>query len=704
MSDQEENCSETTVVNEETAEPLSVAELAELRACGADGALPLARVRASLGAGVADTVVGAAAEVVGTLARATAARRVLGAQGFCAAIAHVLTAAPGTASVTTLGWAARAAANLAYEDAANRDRLLAAGAVPPLVAFLKNLHESSSSASHYAPPLQLRFAVAAVGNASAQHAGVSAACGEAGAVKVLAGVLQSAASVEQEDDDEDIENKDALCGAAAQALENVCAGHKANSARLLKAGGAALVVALLRARRGSTAAEHAQGPCAARHAGLALLDALALTAQDRGDLVNSAAWRAALAEAGVLPALLDLAVDPPFVPIQKHFKQQEQGQDDDEEEEEEEEQGLQENECLQESAAHMLAALVGDVACATRFGPCVARALAFAGDGEAASPQVAGARRLAVRAAQHSVSRAVAQACAVPDIAESVLAHHADALCALLAPTVDAAVRANALGAWALVAADPVRGSTVATMQGGAIVTSALDALGSASDTDAVALRALRLAHNLLVAPVPRACLLAAGAAPRLVHVLDAVANPVILFDAVRCLGAAVSDPADPAALAALEHGGAFRALALLARAEKGVPEPEKKEGEQAKEQQQQEEEEKKDTRDLRVAYEATRVLMRAMRCKDDEHFGMEVLEGERGCVEAFARIAAAPWAVLHRELADTLTALLTHEGTRQALAHAAATERAAWDAIVTAADTVEALQPLAPKLRGLLA
>ena len=726
MSDQEERsctrgASEGEDVCAEAAAPLSVQELADLREGAADGALPLARVRASLGAGAADVVVGAAAELVGTLARQEAYRGVLGAAGFCAALAGVLADAAGTASTATLGWAARAVANLAYEDVPNRARLLAAGAVGPLVALLVRLQgteggedddgngDSNKSKTLPAlPPPQLRFVVAAIGNACAQHAEVSAACGAAGAVEALAGVLARAgAGQATADADADAAAaSDALCAAAAQALENLCAADRANSARLRAADGAARVVALLRARRATPRAEHTCGPCAARRAGLALVDALALTAQDRGDLTNSAAWRVALADAGVLPALLDLATNPPFVPNpprrDSSSNEEQEEEQEEEEEEEQEEQGIGENECVQESAAHMLAVLVSDGACAERFGACMGAALAYAGAAHDALGEGAhAARRLVVRSARYGVSRAAAQACAAPGVAAAVLAEHADALVALLAPDVDAAVRANALGAWALVAADAPRSLAVATTHGGAVVDAALAALAAAHDGAADAPRALRLVHNLLVAPAPRARLLAAGVAPRLVHVVDTVANPVVLFDAVLALGAAVADPADPAdpaALAALNAAGAFRALAVLARAEKGVPEPD-----DDHQQQHEEEKEQEKPRDLRVAYEATRVLMRAMRAAD-EHYGVALLDGERGCVAALARIAGAPWAVLHRELADTLAALLARAGTRQALARAAAAERDAWDALVAAADTVDALTPLAPELRALLA
>ena len=106
------------------ASALTVAELSELKESAEDGALPLARVRASLARGVDRDVVAAAAELVGTLARQEAYRSVLGGQGFCEAITEVLSCEEY--GVKALGYAARAVANLTFEFEANRDRFLAA--------------------------------------------------------------------------------------------------------------------------------------------------------------------------------------------------------------------------------------------------------------------------------------------------------------------------------------------------------------------------------------------------------------------------------------------------------------------------------------------------------------------------------------------------------------------------------------------------
>jgi len=302
-------------------------------------------------------------------------------------------------------------------------------------------------------------------------------------------------------------------------------------------------------------------------------------------------------------------------------------------------------------------------------------------------------RKLIVRSCKHSVSLAAAQACSSDNVAAAVLARNMDIVFTMLDESVDPSVRINAVGLCALLAAHKERGMKVATIRDNAIIKQANACFAEARDSDAYVLRMLKLVHNLLVSPEPRSLLIHNDILSGLAHVVDVLINPMMLFETVKCFVALFADGTDNSVIAEMERSGALARVALLARAEKGVPEPSKdeKEGEQ----------EAPKEKDYRVSYEATRVLLRVMKSEDD-HFACTLLDNEKGCIGMFKRLAATPYDVLHDELASTLKSLLDRDATRAALSRAAQKDKNDWDELLSIISGIKAFEQVGALLKSL--
>eukprot|EP00727_Mastigamoeba_balamuthi_P014527 m51a1_g97 putative ha-tagged protein kinase domain of mitogen-activated protein kinase kinase kinase (1335) ;mRNA; f:301272-306306 len=245
--------------------------------------------------------------------------------------------------------------------------------------------------------------------------------------------------------------------------------------------------------------------------------------------------------------------------------------------------------------------------------------------------------------ARKNTAECLAAACAHGEAADDSLAAAPEDAVAACAAHKDPRARLFVVTALASAATNAQRALQVATKAGRAIVALVADA----QDGDAPALRALAAMQNLTVAPESRALMREFGAVEAVAGVLARLKHPLMLFPATLAARHLLGDGADVAR--ALAAAGACEALGQLARTERGVPDPSTA--------QELDEDEKparpaeSTPRDVRVAYEASRVGARMSSLAPE--LGERLLKA--GIAAGWALMAQSPYDVLVGEAADAL-------------------------------------------------
>lgn len=593
-----------------------------------EAAIPLNRLIASLREGNDWKVREYAADHIGTLARSEDQRKVLAQAGaiphLSAALKNALSEIQAQEGVPTGGVLSasfkvvRAIGNMTYYDAENSAAFLADGAVEATATYLSEMvHRKCAGGA--------KFAAATTGNLASE-------CAEAKTVLVQHGALQSLTELIKHWAQDPV-----TAMFSTRALGNISSASAGmpseNAGAAIKCGAPqALVAAGL-----ADPTDDIIG-CGLRTTCLTVLEELCF-AEGGGAVVPL--WANPCVDNGLYTLLFRYASTCPYP--------------DSAVDEEEEEEGTSDKKSLSESSSELFAALSGD-AYAVQHGliPILGDVLRFVN-----GPVVNNRRKLLVASARHDLSRAIANACSVsePMIDAFMKGGFVDTLVPMI-NNKDLSIKINAISIIYVLCTSEERCLTIASFENSVFVKTLVAAVRDSVDSDAIALRALSALQNLCVPRSTRAVVRREGFVPALAGFLERITNPILLFGAVISARYLISDCSEKEVVDECIDAGVIANIAHLAKGEKGIPDPSKTDdGEEDEEKKKKKKSEEPKEKDMRVSYEATRILARLVARVPEAREKVLALPG---VAEGFALTLDSKFPVLKTETSEALKAITT--------------------------------------------
>jgi hypothetical protein len=284
-----------------------------------------------------------------------------------------------------------------------------------------------------------------------------------------------------------------------------------------------------------------------------------------------------------------------------------------------------------------------------------------------------GRRRLIDSTCKRNVARAISLACQYPAVNEIILRRDALATGLLnLATSEDGGLAVHGAAAVAVVCTSEERCTRMLAVDGGRLLPLLVDRISKAADGDALAIRWLVCLQNLCVLPATREICAQSNAPAAVVGVLDRLRHPLILFPAVVCTRYLIGD-GEGRGISALVDAHVIESLAVLARGEKGIPEPDKVTAREespdgaapsaSEEEVVQPEQQQQQQKDMRVALESTRVLCKLIVYRPE--LRVPVLS-QPGFIAALEMMLRSGFAVLVNEVVRALRAVQADDGDKQ--------------------------------------
>ena len=590
-----------------------------------DSALPLNRLIASLGSDCDWKIREFAADQIGTLARDEDQREILAKLGTIPPLSVALkdslkaiaglSTAEGDALETSFK-VVRAIGNMSYYEPENSATFFSLGTITDISEYLNEMVRLNCLAG-------AKFAVATTGNLASDNMDVKKLLGTRRNFENIAYLMGKH------------ETEPMIAMFSIRTLGNLCNNTISENTQLAIECGAhkALIAA------GLTQPTEDVICCGLRTTCLSVIDELCFT-EENGELCNI--WIKNCVDAGLYTLLFDYSSKCPYP--------------DSEVDDEEEEDGTCDKKSLSESASEMFMKLSSTVYAVEKgLIPILQPVLDFVN-----GPVINNRRRLLISSARHDISRAIPNACSISE--PFIKAFMDSGYIKDVVPMInnkDLSIKINAISIIYVLCTTEERCLAVTSFDDAVFVKILVTAVRESVDSDAIALRALSAIQNLCVPPSTRKIVRKEGFVPALAGFLEKIANPILLFGAVISARYLISDCSEKDVIDECIETGVIANIALLAKGEKGVPDPSKsldddgKEGEEAQKEQQQQPKEK----DMRVSYEATRILARIVTRVPEAREKVLALPG---VAEGFTLTLESKFDVLKTETSEALRAVNT--------------------------------------------
>lgn len=602
--------------------PLTLEELTLIKSgtiSTEDSALPLNRLVASLGSDCDWKIREFAADQVGTLARDEGQREILTKFGMIPPLSTALSeslkvikglsAAEGDALEASFK-VVRAIGNMSYYDSDNAATFLSLGTVADISEYLSEMIRLDCVSG-------AKFAIATTGNLAFENEEIKKLLGTRTEFENIVRLINMHAT----------EPMVAMFG--IRTLGNLCNNTIAQNTTLAIESGAhtALIAA------GLTKPTDDVICCGLRTTCLSVVDDLCFTPEN-GE--NCTSWVKNCVDAGLYALLFDYASRCPYPDSQV--------------DDEEEEDGLCDKKTLSESASEMFMNLSGDTYAVEKgLVPILQNVLDFVN-----GPVVNNRRRLLISSARHDLSRALPNACSASE--PFIKAFMEGGFVKDIVPMInnkDLSIKVNAISVIYVLCTTEERCLAIAAFDNEVFVKTLVAAVKESVDSDAIALRALSAIQNLCVPPSTRKVVRKEGFVPALAGFFEKIANPILLFGGAISARYLISDCAEKDVIDECIETGVIANIALLAKGEKGIPDPSKSLDEDEKEK----EPEKPKEKDMRVAYESTRILARIVTRVPEAREKVLALPG---VAEGFALTLDSKFDVLKTETSEALRAVNT--------------------------------------------
>lgn len=587
-----------------------------------DSALPLNRLIASLGTECDWKIREFAADHIGTLAREEDQRAVLAKLGVIPPLSTALNdslkvikelnTAEGDALETSFK-VVRAIGNMTFYEPENSALFLSLGAVANIAEYLSEMIRLGCYSG-------AKFAIATSGNLASENVEIKKLFGTRTEFENIVKLLNKH------------ETEPIISMFAIRTLGNLCANTISENTKLAIECG--VPKALISA--GLTEPTEDVICCGLRTTCLSVLDDLCFTTDNNE--INCNIWIKNCVDAGLYTLLFDYASKCPYPDSQV--------------DDEEEEDGTCDKKTLSESASEMFMNLSNNVyAVENGLIPILQNVLDFVN-----GPVVNNRRKLLIASARHDVSRALPNACSVSET--FIKAFMNGGFVKDVVPMInnkDLSIKINGISIIYVLCTTEERCLTVVSFDNGIFVKTLVTAVKESVDSDAIALRALSAIQNLCVPHSTRMVVLKEGFVPALAGFFEKIANPILLFGAVIATRYLISDCAEKDVINECIDTGVIASIALLAKGEKGIPDPSKSMDEDDDGKKEDAVQKQPKEKDMRVAYEATRILARIVTRVPDAREKVLALPG---VVEGFKLTLDSKFDVLKTETSEALKAV----------------------------------------------